>query len=160
MNTPSTTRPIWPWLAVVALLFFAVYWHRTHGNTAAATAPQTTAAQPGLTTGDAHPLEPLSGRPSARAPRSDGLPPEAHDTLRLIQGGGPFPYRQDGVVFGNREGRLPDHPYGYYHEYTVVTPGAPTRGTRRIITGGTPPQDWYYTDDHYRSFRRIEPTSP
>lgn len=165
MNPTSTSRPIWPWLAVVALLFFAVYWHRTHGHTPAAAAPQTVASQtiagePGLTTADAHPLSPLSGRSSSRTPHSDGLPPEAHDTLRLIQSGGPFPYHQDGVVFGNREGRLPDHPYGYYHEYTVVTPGAPTRGTRRIITGGTPPQGWYYTDDHYRSFRRIEPTSP
>ena len=58
-------------------------------------------------------------------------------------------------MFGNCEVHLPDHPCGYYHEYTVVTPGAPTRGTRRIITGGTPPEVWYYTDDHYRSFRRI-----
>ena len=29
------------------------------------------------------------------------LPPEAHETLALIARGGPFPHRQDGVVFGN-----------------------------------------------------------
>ena len=84
------------------------------------------------------------------------LPPEAHTTLDEIARGGPFPHRQDGVVFGNYEGLLPQQPRGYYHEYTVETPGADTRGTRRIITGGTPPTVYYYTDDHYRSFRRFE----
>ncbi|MDE2086613.1 MAG: ribonuclease [Xanthomonadaceae bacterium] len=83
------------------------------------------------------------------------LPPAARDTLALIARGGPFPHRQDGVVFGNYEHRLPERPRGYYHEYTVDTPGARTRGTRRIITGGTPPEVYYYTGDHYRSFRRF-----
>jgi len=59
-------------------------------------------------------------------------------------------------VFGNYEGLLPKEPRGYYHEYTVETPGARNRGARRIVTGGTPPEVWYYTDDHYRSFRRFE----
>jgi ribonuclease T1 len=85
------------------------------------------------------------------------LPPEARTTLDAIARGGPFEHRQDGVVFGNYEHLLPEQPRGYYHEYTVETPGADTRGTRRIITGGTPPAVWYYTDDHYRSFRRFEP---
>lgn len=83
------------------------------------------------------------------------LPPEAHDTLALIARGGPFPHRQDGVVFGNYEHRLPNQPRGYYHEYTVATPGARDRGARRIITGGSPPLVYYYTDDHYRSFREF-----
>lgn len=81
------------------------------------------------------------------------LPPEARQTLALIARGGPFPHRQDGVVFGNYEHLLPSEPRGYYHEYTVETPGAGNRGARRIITGGTPPEVYYYTDDHYRSFR-------
>jgi len=85
------------------------------------------------------------------------LPAEARDTLELIARGGPFPYRKDGSVFGNREGQLPDAARGYYHEYTVPTPGSPDRGARRIVTGGTPPVVWYYTDDHYRSFRPITP---
>ena len=59
-------------------------------------------------------------------------------------------------MFGNYEGLLPQQPRGYYHEYTVETPGARTRGARRIITGGTPPVAYYYTDDHYRSFRRFD----
>ena len=84
------------------------------------------------------------------------LPPEAADTLRRIASGGPFQHRQDGVVFQNREHRLPAMPEGYYHEYTVDTPGLDYRGARRIITGGTPPQVYYYTDDHYRTFRPFE----
>jgi len=81
------------------------------------------------------------------------LPAEARATIALIQRGGPFPHRQDGSVFGNREGRLPPRPRGYYHEYTVETPGLSHRGTRRIVTGGEPIEIWYYSDDHYGSFR-------
>lgn len=86
------------------------------------------------------------------------LPPEAHHTLALIRRGGPYPYRQDGGVFHNREGHLPERPDGYYHEYTVTTPGARTRGARRIVTAGQPPVAYYYTGDHYRSFRRFQVT--
>lgn len=84
------------------------------------------------------------------------LPPEAVATLDLILRGGPFPYRQDGSTFQNRERLLPDRPRGYYREYTVPTPGAPNRGARRFVTGGNPPEVFYYTQDHYRSFRRLE----
>lgn len=81
------------------------------------------------------------------------LPPEARQTLRLIERGGPFPYRRDGVVFRNFERLLPHRPRGYYHEYTVPTPGERTRGARRIIAGGD--AEHYYTGDHYRTFWRI-----
>jgi guanyl-specific ribonuclease Sa len=91
---------------------------------------------------------------------ADRLPPEAHDTLRLITAGGPFPYDRDGSVFQNREGRLPVRPRGYYREYTVETPGSPDRGARRIVSGGDPPTEFFYTDDHYRSFRRLEAAMP
>ncbi|HET8665291.1 MAG TPA: ribonuclease domain-containing protein [Nocardioides sp.] len=85
----------------------------------------------------------------------DELPPEAADTVALIRAGGPFPYDRDGVVFENREGLLPDEPSGYYHEYTVPTPGSSDRGARRIIQGSG--GELYWTDDHYRSFERISP---
>lgn len=85
--------------------------------------------------------------------RAEELPREARDTLVLIKQGGPFPYRRDGVVFGNRERRLPSRPNGYYREYTVPTPGARDRGARRIIAGTR--GEYYYTDDHYNTFRRI-----
>lgn len=81
------------------------------------------------------------------------LPPEARETLALIEAGGPFPYARDGTVFRNREGLLPARPRGYYREYTVRTPGVRDRGARRIVAGRG--GEFYYTRDHYRSFRRI-----
>jgi ribonuclease T1 len=83
------------------------------------------------------------------------LPSQAHDTLDLIERGGPFPYEQDGTVFRNREGILPGQPSGYYHEYTVITPGSSTRGARRVVTGEESRED-YYTADHYASFDLID----
>ncbi|NMG44910.1 ribonuclease [Aromatoleum toluvorans] len=99
---------------------------------------------------------PGCGRGPDNATAANALPPEAVATLRLIDRGGPFPYRKDGTVFQNRERQLPDKPRGYYREYTVPTPGEDDRGARRIVTGGNPPEVYYYTGDHYRSFRRIE----
>jgi ribonuclease T1 len=81
------------------------------------------------------------------------LPPEARNTLQLIKSNGPFPYPRDGVVFGNYEHILPQQARGYYHEYTVKTPGAHNRGARRIVCGIVP--ECYYSDDHYRSFYKI-----
>jgi ribonuclease T1 len=83
------------------------------------------------------------------------LPSQAYDTLDLIASGGPFPYPQDGTVFQNREGILPSQSSGYYHEYTVKTPGSSTRGARRIDTGEEYQED-YYTADHYASFDLID----
>lgn len=83
------------------------------------------------------------------------LPPEAGPVLERIAAGGPFEDRQDGAIFGNREGLLPDRPRGHYREYTVPTPASPDRGARRIVTGGDPPTDFFYTDDHYDSFQSI-----
>ena len=85
------------------------------------------------------------------------LPAEAAETLRLIKAGGPFPFGEDGVLFRNSSGLLPQHPRGYYHAYTVRTPGAADRGLRRIVCGGTRKQigDCYYTEDYYVSFKRI-----
>jgi len=84
------------------------------------------------------------------------LPPEADTTLDAIERGGPFAHDRDGSVFQNRERRLPERPRGYYREYTVETPGASDRGARRIVTGGDPPEVFYYTNDHYRSFHAFE----
>ncbi|MBS1143527.1 MAG: Guanine-specific ribonuclease [Proteobacteria bacterium] len=81
------------------------------------------------------------------------LPVEARQTLALIKSGGPFPYERDGINFGNYEKRLPLRSRGYYREYTVKTPWRRDRGPRRIIAGER--GEFYYTDDHYRTFRRI-----
>jgi ribonuclease T1 len=82
------------------------------------------------------------------------LPKEARSTLELIEKGGPYPYSRDGVVFSNFEKILPRQDKGYYHEFTVKTPGEKDRGARRIVTGKG--DERYYTDDHYKSFRRIQ----
>lgn len=50
---------------------------------------------------------------------------------------------------------LPAHANGYYHEYTVKTPGSSTRGARRIVTGQGADED-YYTADHYVTFDLID----
>ena len=110
----------------------------------------------------------VSDRSSDRASRqgADGLgtvavgdlPAEARQTLALIREGGPYPYEKDGTVFGNYERKLPRQRRGYYTEYTVKTPRVRSRGARRIIAGGRDgrPTEFYYTDDHYQTFRRIE----
>lgn len=85
------------------------------------------------------------------------LPKEARETLALIKQGGPFPYAKDGAVFNNYEGLLPKQRRGYYHEFTVKTPKARNRGARRIVVGGnwSTSREYYYTDNHYATFKRI-----
>jgi ribonuclease T1 len=94
--------------------------------------------------------DPVSGLPLVALAQ---LPPEAADTVDLIDAGGPFPEDEDGGTFENREELLPDEPRGYYAEYTVPTPGSDDRGARRIVAGNE--GELYWTGDHYRSFERI-----
>ncbi|HJT03701.1 MAG TPA: ribonuclease domain-containing protein [Pseudonocardiaceae bacterium] len=105
---------------------------------------------------------PLSGRPVAVSSTAglpvralSQLPPQAAQVWQLIRDGGPFPYRQDGGVFGNREARLPSQHAGFYREYTVPIPGEHDRGPRRLITGGV--TELYYTGDHYVTFVAVDP---
>ncbi|MBV9139495.1 MAG: ribonuclease N [Pseudonocardiales bacterium] len=105
---------------------------------------------------------PVADRPSVAASAAglpvralSQLPPQAAQVWQLIQHGGPFPYRQDGTVFSNREERLPPRQFGFYREYTVPTPGEHDRGPRRLITGGA--TKLYYTGDHYLSFVAVDP---
>ncbi|MGH3761382.1 ribonuclease domain-containing protein [Actinophytocola sp.] len=83
------------------------------------------------------------------------LPVEAASTWRLIERGGPFPYEEDGSVFGNRERPLPAKKTGYYREYTVADPDRDDRDARRIVTGSA--DELYYTEDHYASFVVVDP---
>jgi len=105
------------------------------------------------------PFASVAKGPSQSAVAAQDLPAEARTTLARIRASGPFPYARDGVVFGNRERLLPSMPRGYYHEYTVPTPGTTSRGARRIVCGGhvATLAECYYSDDHYRSFRKIQP---
>ncbi len=114
--------------------------------------PQSPTAEP--------PSDPSTRRPDpgARTVDVDGIG-DAEEraaitaVARAIDRGGPFAYRKDGVTFENREQRLAAHPRGYWHEYTVPTPGSDDRGARRLIAG--PDGELFYTDDHYRTFLRI-----
>lgn len=143
------------WLVIAIVALLAVFaWRSLHEP--APSAPTTT--QGATATPPVNPLEtppPLAQGATAATTYPDFLPPEAIDTLQSIERGGPYPYRQDDGVFQNRERLLPPQPRGYYREYTVDTPGSRDRGARRIVTGGRPPVEYYYTDDHYRSFRRF-----
>lgn len=115
-----------------------------------ATTPPTTAP---ATTSTTTPAITAVTVPGFRTIHVDDLPLAALDTLDLIASGGPFPFRQDDSIFGNREGLLPRQPDGYYREFTVVTPGLDHRGARRIVAGDG--GELFYTDDHYDSFRVI-----
>ena len=122
--------------------------------------PRGSATYSGTSTGgaaatpsDAAGLAPAAPVSSLRTMLVAQLPQQGVDTLQLIASGGPFPYSKDGVVFSNREGVLPQHRSGWYHEYTVITPGSSDRGARRIIAGDDGGR--FYTDDHYASFREV-----
>jgi ribonuclease T1 len=111
-----------------------------------------------LSTGPALAKGPFGGSSALDSVALSQLPPEARTTHRLILAGGPFSHHQDGVVFGNRERILPREPRGFYHEYTVDTPGSRDRGARRIVCGGAQrvnPEACFYTGDHYATFKRI-----
>ena len=147
------TRRIAPVLLLVclaALLFFFF-----------GAPPETASGReaPPRTTAPATPASVVSqpAQHAAPRPQASALPPEAYAVIERIQRNAPHPYAKDGSTFFNREGKLPAKPRGYYREYTVPTPGARDRGARRLVTGGDPPEVWYYTADHYQTFQRITP---
>ncbi|MFI0788862.1 ribonuclease domain-containing protein [Streptomyces lydicus] len=119
------------------------------GGTAVAATPAVATARPASTYATAVHVQSVGNVCYSK------LPSQAHDTLDLIAKGGPYPYPKDGTVFDNREGILPSQSTGYYHEYTVVTPGSPDRGARRIVAGEKKDED-YYTADHYATFDLVD----
>lgn len=175
----SAGKPVLIIVILLAVVLAGWFWQRQRGEAPpAAESPAVSAPSEAGLRSEALPLPPPDSTspggapvaPTVPAPAAPAasetdalpafLPPEARQTLQLIMQGGPFAHRQDGGVFGNREGRLPRQPQGYYREYTVDTPGLSHRGARRIVTGGQPPREYYYTDDHYESFRRFELGNP
>lgn len=158
-RSPPRRGSTWIAAAAVALLAMAA-WNASRGPADAPVAVHAPAGAEHRATQRALPTATPASRAPVRSPTAPVaapafLPPQALATLQRIAQGGPHPYRQDDGVFGNREGRLPSQPRGYYREYTVNTPGEDDRGARRIVSGGRPPVEYFYTDDHYRSFRRF-----
>jgi ribonuclease T1 len=153
-NRTTVKTVVIVFVTIIATSFF-VKWTFDHDGETITLGDDDT---PGQTTGPAASstvqsgdIDPASG---LRWILEEELPVEGQGTLALIDQGGPFPFPgKDGSVFGNLEGLLPDHQRGYYHEYTVVTPGSKDRGARRIITGTA--DEFYWTEDHYSSFERI-----
>jgi ribonuclease T1 len=116
-------------------------------------ASPTTSISAAPTTSTPAPVSATATVPAGAVPLSS-LPQQAAATVHLIERGGPFPFSEDGEVFDNNEHDLPPEPLGYYHSYTVVTPGSPDRGTRRIVTGRA--GQFWYTPDHYDTFVRVD----
>jgi ribonuclease T1 len=138
-------------LAVVVVL--GVWWWVGQGSDSqlgAGGASSTTSSRSAASQSPGPAPRDASGLPSVEVAE---LPAEAQETLELISAGGPYPYPRDGATFQNRERLLPRKAGGYYHEYTVPTPGESDRGARRIITGRD--GELYWTPDHYASFRVI-----
>ncbi len=127
---------------VVALLSWYV-----QGNAGTTSSPDTSELGADASVGA---TDPVSGLPWMSVQE---LPEEGRMMLTRIDAGGPFPQSRDAITFENREDLLPDERRGYYREYTVATPGSADRGARRIVAGAG--DEFYYTDDHYDSFRRI-----
>ncbi|SDO74045.1 ribonuclease T1 [Pedococcus dokdonensis] len=149
---------------VVGALVLVLWWWATDGSqdrtggSDRGGAASTSAAAPGPTgSSSGSPTRPVPGSDSGLPlVRASDLPVQARRTLDLIAAGGPYPYSRDGVVFQNRERLLPRKASGYYHEYTVPTPGEDDRGARRIISGRV--GELYWTADHYASFNVIVPS--
>ncbi len=96
----------------------------------------------------------------------------ANELLAKIAACEVLPFAEDHTVFGNREGRLPPRPRGYYLEYSFPVPGrkigdvpaevsvgtmtlvsgitTSPRGPERLVIGGG--REIYYTPDHYLNF--------
>lgn len=148
-------------LVVLALLGVLAGLAGRGGGPGAASGPSSSPSAR-ATTRPSQPVSPPRSSPTAGRDAETGLrlvalaslPREAQATVALVDRGGPFPYAQDGVTFGNNERRLPSHPRGWYREYTVRTPGERDRGARRIVTGDDDRQV-FYTADHYGSFVRV-----
>lgn len=159
--TPRTWRTVVGFVAVVVL---ALVGTRVAGGDDATSSTSGPSSGPSSSPSSSRSASPVPSAPASSTDPETGLPwvdvedlpAEVDDVLAAIDAGGPFDHpRDDGGVFSNREGLLPDQPRGYYREYTVETPGSRDRGARRIVTGAGPPLQFFWTDDHYDSFARV-----
>lgn len=154
MTPSASARRARPLVAVLALLIAALLVLAGCGKSASKSSNSAAgSASASATPNSASPAVSAAKPSGMAAVAAPSLPAEAREVIRRIEDGGTFQYRQDGVTFDNREGRLPAEPRGYYREYTVATPGAADRGARRLILGRN--GELYYTPDHYRTFQWV-----
>ena len=151
MPSASSRRRLPAWMVVALVVGAVVLWAFARNGSGEFFDPAVVWSQSATTAPPSGGATPDSGLPTVA---ESALPDEADTTLALIRAGGPFPYEEDGGVFGNRERILPRQRSGYYREYTVETPGEGDRGPRRIIGGAG--GDLYWTTDHYASFRQVQ----
>lgn len=156
----SAARRRYRWFVLLSASAILLVWTFLPADQDGTTPSGGTSPTPGLTRTSTPSSDPTSTEPGSTDPESGlpivrlaDLPPEAAETLGLIDAGGPFPEDRDGATFQNREDLLPERPMGYYREYTVPTPGSEDRGARRIVAGKG--GELYWTGDHYSSFSRI-----
>ena len=149
------TRRSWLGLLAAILTVVVLWWVQGDGGTAT----QDPQASPTTAEPTAEPTGTLSDVPSLPTPTQtatdsplptsgtdpdsglpivavEDLPPEAHETIALIDQGGPFPYPQDGDTFRNDEGLLPDQPTGEQQGLSLVDVGP----TIMQLYGGTVPE--------------------
>ena len=94
----------------------------------------------GQTQGGGEQTDPASGLPVIAVA---DLPPEAIETIELIEQGGPFPYDKDGTVFSNFEGLLPDAAVLQAQPDFRYKPLVPTRARPGHGTGSSA-KTWVY----------------
>lgn len=82
------------------------------------------------------PAKVAASQATQRVRAAIALPKEVEQTVVLIQQGGPFPYSKDGVVFQNRERRLPERERGCYRNTPYLMPGSRDRGARAVLSQG------------------------
>lgn len=156
---PTSWKQVILYLAILLVAYLAMNWLNGGFSSPSSMLPACTEQGNRNTSGSDQATTAVIPPPSTGSQVGPGeisineLPPEALTTLKLIKQGGPYPYAKDDTVFSNYEGLLPKKPTGYYHEYTVITPGSSDRGARRIVAGQN--GEYYYTSDHYRSFKLI-----
>jgi RHS repeat-associated protein len=80
---------------------------------------------------------------------ADGIV-DVSPTLNRISSGVKFPHRNDGSIFKNLEGLLPNKPAGYYNEFVHPIPGMKGPGPMRIVTGQG--GEMWFTPNHYKTF--------
>jgi ribonuclease T1 len=81
----------------------------------------------------------------------EDLPVTAQATLSLVEAGGPFPNPDDGRLFTDPDGLLPE-PAEAYRVYRVAKPGQQT-SPWYLVVGGS--EEVYWTTDELESFRRV-----